>query len=211
MNLPDLRRDYDAGGLTEADAGDDPLTLFRRWLDEAIAAKLPEPNAMTLATVTAAGTPAARIVLLKAFDERGFTFFTNYDSRKGTELAANPHCALVFLWDELERQVRVEGTAAKTTEAESEAYFVTRPVGSKLGAWASEQSRVIASREVMEEQHRQLLAKYPDGNVPKPPNWGGYRVTPTAVEFWHGRPSRLHDRLRYTLVGGRWVRERLSP
>jgi pyridoxamine 5'-phosphate oxidase len=209
--IADMRKEYGASGLTEADAGTDPFALFRRWFDTAVAEDLFEPNAMTLATATPDGVPSARAVLLKALDDRGFTFFTNYDSRKGREMAANAHVALLFLWHPLERQVRVEGTAEVVTAAESDEYYVKRPLGSRLGAWASPQSEVIPDRAFLETQHAELTAKYPDGNVPRPPNWGGYRVIPTAIEFWQGRPSRLHDRIRFSLVNGKWVRERLAP
>jgi len=211
-SIADLRREYSAGGLTEAEAGTDPLSLFDRWFDQAKAAELSDPNAMTLATATADGFPSARAVLLKALDSRGFTFFTNYDSRKGREMADNPRVALVFLWHQLERQVRVEGTVEVVTSAESDAYFITRPLGSRLGAWASQQSEVIANREFLEARQAELMAKYPDGNVPRPPNWGGYRVLPTAIEFWQGRPSRLHDRVLFTRrADGSWAKVRLSP
>ena len=211
-SIADLRRDYGTGGLSEADAGDDPFALFRRWFDQALAAGLPEPNAFTLATSTPDGIPSARTVLLKILDDRGFTFFTNYDSRKGREMAANPRVALVFLWHQLERQVRVEGTVELVTPAESDAYFVNRPLGSRLGAWASAQSAVIPDRAHLERQHAELMAKYPDGNVPRPPHWGGYRVLPAVIEFWQGRPSRLHDRIAFTRrPDGRWRRERLAP
>jgi pyridoxamine 5'-phosphate oxidase len=211
-DIADLRREYSTNGLTEADAGADPFSLFRQWFEQARAAELWEPNAMTLATATPDGIPSARIVLLKALDNRGFTFFTNYDSRKGREMAANPRVALVFMWQQLERQVRVEGTIEKVTDAESDAYFITRPLGSRLGAWASAQSKVIPSREFLETQHAELMAKYPDGNVPRPPNWGGYRVLPTSIEFWQGRPSRLHDRILFTRRSdGSWNKVRLSP
>ena len=210
-NLADLRRDYSAHGLTAADAGDDPFALFHLWLNAAVAAELSDPNAMILATSTPDGTPSARAVLLKALDDRGFTFFTNYDSRKGHEIAANPRVALVFLWHQLERQVRVEGVAEVVSEAESDEYYVKRPLGSRLGAWASPQSAVIPDRAVLEQAHAELLAKYPDGNPPRPPNWGGYRVVPAAIEFWQGRLSRLHDRLRFTRTSSGWRRERLAP
>jgi pyridoxamine 5'-phosphate oxidase len=211
-SLADLRQNYSQGGLTEADAGDDPFALFLRWFDQTVTAGLPEPNAMTLATCTPDGKPSARVVLLKALDDRGFTFFTNYDSRKGDEIATNPRAALVFLWHQLERQVRVEGTVEKVTPAESDAYFANRPLGSRLGAWASPQSAVISGREFLERKHAELLARHPDGNVPRPPNWGGYRVIPVAVEFWQGRPSRLHDRIRFTRrPDGSWAKERLAP
>lgn len=211
-SLADLRREYSTGGLTEADAGQDPFDLFRRWFYQAKAAELTDPNAMILATAALDGAPSARAVLLKHLDDRGFTFFTNYDSRKGHEMAANPRVALVFLWHQLERQVRVEGTVELVTAKESDEYFATRPLGSRLGAWASRQSEVIPSREYLEQQHMALMLKHPDGNVPRPPNWGGYRVLPTAIEFWQGRPSRLHDRILFTrLADGTWEKVRLSP
>jgi pyridoxamine 5'-phosphate oxidase len=207
-----MRKEYAAGGLSEVDAGTDPFSLFHRWFGQAVAAGLHEPNAFVLATSTPEGTPSARLVLLKALDARGFTFFTNYDSRKGHEMAANPRVAIVFPWHALERQVRVEGTVEVVTAAESDDYFVNRPLGSRLGAWASAQSTVIPDRAYLEQRHAELMAQYPDGNVPRPANWGGYRVLPTVFEFWQGRPSRLHDRLRFTrLPDSCWSRERLSP
>jgi pyridoxamine 5'-phosphate oxidase len=206
-----VRDEYTRAGLTEADADENPIVQFNRWFDDAVAADLLHPNAMTLATVDEGGRPSARVVLLKGVDERGFVFFTNYDSRKGRELAANPIAALVFYWAALERQVRVDGTVAMVTDEESDEYFATRPYGSQIGAWASEQSAVIASREVLEARARELEARYADGNVPRPARWGGYRVAPVAIEFWQGRPNRLHDRLRYRLEGGAWTRDRLSP
>ena len=211
-SLADLRQEYSAGGLSEDDAGRDPFALFRRWLDQAIAADLPDPNAFTLATCTPDGWPSARAVLLKGLDERGFTFFTNYDSRKGRELAANPRAAMVFLWQAIERQVRVEGSVEVVTAEESDEYFAVRPLGSRLGAWASPQSAVISGREFLEQQHAELTARYPDGMVPRPPHWGGYRVIPHVIEFWQGRPSRLHDRIRFFLdAKSGWLRERLAP
>ncbi|MBM3979092.1 MAG: pyridoxamine 5'-phosphate oxidase [Planctomycetes bacterium] len=208
--LADLRKEYSLAGLTEADAGGDPFALFHRWLDQAVAAEISDPNAMILATVAPDGSPSARAVLLKALDPRGFTFFTNYDSRKGREMGANPKVALCFLWHQLERQVRVEGTVEIVSAAESDQYFVKRPLGSRLGAWASPQSAVIAGREVLEAAHAELTAKYPDG-PPRPPNWGGYRVLPTVIEFWQGRPSRLHDRIRFARTASGWARVRLAP
>jgi pyridoxamine 5'-phosphate oxidase len=198
-------------GLTEAEADPDPIRQFRTWFEEALDGGFHEPTAMTLATCTRAGVPSARIVLLKGFDERGFSFFTNYESRKGQELAENPRAALVFYWGELERQVRIEGTVERLLEAESDAYHATRPRGSQLGAWTSWQSEVIAGREVLDERLRELEARFADGPVPRPPHWGGYRLVPQVIEFWQGRPNRLHDRLRYRRDKGVWVRERLSP
>ncbi|HSQ55801.1 MAG TPA: pyridoxamine 5'-phosphate oxidase [Gemmata sp.] len=211
--LAHLRQEYSAGGLSEAEAGMDPFALFRTWFDQAFAAGLHEPNAMALATATTDGIPSVRLVLLKMLDDRGFTFFTNYDSRKAREMAANPRVALVFPWHALERQVQIEGTIEVVTPKESDAYYVTRPLGSRLGAWASAQSAVIPDRDFLERQHAALMAKYSDGNVPRPPNWGGYRVLPAIFEFWQGRPSRLHDRIRFTKLSSPpfWRRERLSP
>ena len=210
-SLADLRRDYTLAGLSEADAGRDPFALFHHWFDQASAANLLEPNAFTLATATPTGIPSARTVLLKLFDERGFCFFTNYNSRKGDEMAANPNVAMMFLWHELERQVRIEGRAEKTTAQESDDYYRQRPLGSRLGAWSSPQSEVIAERSVLEEQQKQLLARFANGEPPRPPHWGGYRIVPTVFEFWHGRPSRLHDRIRFRLVNKAWVVDRLAP
>ncbi|MCI0700121.1 MAG: pyridoxamine 5'-phosphate oxidase [Planctomycetia bacterium] len=209
--LADLRKDYSTGGLSEADAGDDPFALFHKWLGQALAAELTDPNAMILATCTPDGIPSARAVLLKALDDRGFTFFTNYDSRKGREMATNPRVALVFLWHQLERQVRVEGTVEIVTAEESDDYFAHRPLGSRLGSWASPQSAVIPDRAFLEARHAELMAKYPDGNPPRPANWGGYRVLPVSIEFWQGRPSRLHDRILFTRTPTGWKRQRLAP
>jgi len=211
-SLADLRQEYKQTILDEARVDSDPIRQFQTWLDQALTAQLPEPYAMTLATATPDGRPSARMVLLRGLDERGFAFFTNYDSRKGHELEANPFAALVFYWAELERQVRIEGRVGRTSAAESNAYFHGRPAGSKLGAWASRQSSVIAGRAVLEEQMRELERKYPDGNTPRPPIWGGYRLAHEVIEFWQGRPNRLHDRVRYRRSdGGIWVVDRLSP
>ncbi len=210
-DIADLRKEYDLAGLTEADAGSDPFALFRRWFDQAVSGNLSDPNAMILATATPDGAPSARAVLLKALDDRGFTFFTNYDSRKGEEMAANPRAALVFLWHPLERQIRIEGTVEVVTAAESDEYYVKRPLGSRLGAWASPQSAVISGREVLEQAHAELLARFADGNPPRPPNWGGYRVLPAVIEFWQGRRSRLHDRIRFARTATGWTRDRLAP
>ncbi|MFO0852071.1 MAG: pyridoxamine 5'-phosphate oxidase [Gemmataceae bacterium] len=209
--LTHMRQNYSLAGLSEADAGGDPFGLFHLWLAEALAVGLPEPNAFTLATATPDGHPSARVMLLKALDERGFTFFTNYGSRKGRELADNPRAAMAFLWLQLERQVRIEGRVEVVTPAESDEYFAVRPVESRLGAWASPQSTVIPDRPFLERKHAEFAANHPDGAVPRPPHWGGYRVLPEAIEFWQGRPSRLHDRIRFRKDAGRWVRERLAP
>ncbi|MBW4578188.1 MAG: pyridoxamine 5'-phosphate oxidase [Tildeniella nuda ZEHNDER 1965/U140] len=209
--LADLRHNYTLEQLNETDVDPDPIKQFQRWLDQAIAAELPEPNAMTLATATSNGIPSARIVLLKGLDERGFAFYTNYESRKGQELTENPQAVLVFLWTVLERQVRIEGRVETVAAAETEAYFQSRPLESRLGAWASNQSRVIASREVLEQRFAELKAMYADEKVPRPPHWGGYRVIPHQIEFWQGRTSRLHDRLRYRLEQDNWLLERLAP
>lgn len=211
MNIADLRRDYARQGLDEQQLDAHPLKQFAIWFKEVHDAGVLEPNAMTLATVDASGSPSARIVLLKGIEDRGITFFTNYDSRKGRELADNPHAAVVIYWAEVERQVRIEGTVEKTSREESEYYFHSRPYGSQLGAWVSQQSQPVASRQVLEQRMEELKRQHPEGHVPLPPFWGGYRLLPTSIEFWQGRPSRLHDRLHYLQRDGRWVVERLSP
>jgi pyridoxamine 5'-phosphate oxidase len=205
------RQEYERAVLTEADLAKDPVEQFRRWLDDAIAAQVPEPTAMVLATATPDGVPSARTVLLKGIDDQGFVFFTNYGSRKGQELAANGHCALVFLWKPLERQVTIMGTAVRVSREESEAYYMSRPRGSRLGAWASAQSEVIAGREVLDKRLAELETQYRDLGPPLPPFWGGFRVTPQEIEIWQGRVNRLHDRFRYTRSGRGWRVERLSP
>jgi pyridoxamine 5'-phosphate oxidase len=209
-DLAQLRVDYKRAALSERQAAADPYDQFARWLDEAVAAAVPEPNAMTLATVDASGRPATRIVLLKAVDARGLVFHTNYDSRKGRELAANPRVALLFFWAELERQVRVEGAATKVSAMESDAYFALRPHGSQLAAWASPQSTPIADRGWLERQFAAADARFATA-VPRPPNWGGVRVVPNRFEFWQGRASRLHDRLVWSRADTGWTIARLAP
>jgi len=210
MNIADLRQEYMRAGLSEAQAERDPLRQFERWFEDALRAKLPLPNAMTLATVTSSGAPSARIVLLKGLENGGFVFFTNYLSRKGQELQKNSNACLLLLWSDLERQVRIDGVVEKVTAAESDAYYATRPIGARLSAWASAQSTPVASRKVLEDSMEQ--AKREHGDKPaRPPHWGGYRVTPREIEFWQGRADRLHDRLVYRKAGNRWAIERLSP
>lgn len=209
MSVADLRQTYDKGVLLESQAAASPFDQFTLWFDQALAAAVPEPNAMTLATVDASGQPSARTVLIKNFDARGFVFFTNYDSRKGHDLAAEPRASLLFFWQPLERQVRIEGTVEKVSEAESDAYYESRPVGSRLGAWASPQSQPT-TRGALEANEHRYREQFGD-DPPRPPHWGGYRLVPHALEFWQGRPSRLHDRLRYRLTDGQWVIERLAP
>lgn len=212
--LSDLRREYAQGGLDEADLDPDPVSMFRRWMHDALRARLHEPNAFVLSTVSPDCAPASRIVLLKGLDERGFVFFTNYVSRKGSELAANPRCALLFPWHPLERQVRVEGEAVRLSEVENDAYFATRPRSSQLGAWASQQSAVVPSREALDELFVEASTRFGEQDVPRPEYWGGYCVKPVTVEFWQGRLGRMHDRLRYrrrTDDATGWVTERLAP
>lgn len=210
MNIATLRHDYRGESLNEADVAADPFQQFQRWFDEAVRAELPMVNAMTLATVSADDAPSARIVLLKGIDPNGFVFYTNYLSRKARELSANPRAALVFHWNDLEREVRIDGRVEKVTAAESDEYFASRPLGSRHAAIASPQSEVVASRAVLEARFDAAAAEHGDA-APRPAHWGGYRVLPSSIEFWQGRPSRLHDRLLYTRLGGRWTLSRLAP
>jgi pyridoxamine 5'-phosphate oxidase len=210
QDIAQLRKSYERAALDEAASHADPLQQFSAWMAEAVSSQLPEPNAMTLATVGADGRPSTRVVLIKGWDERGIVWYTNYASRKGRELGINPHAALQFHWVELERVVRIEGRVSQVSQAESDAYYASRPLDSRLGAWASPQSEVIASRAVLVANAARYGAQYVM-NPPRPPHWGGYRLLPDRWEFWQGRPSRLHDRLRYRLEDERWVRERLAP
>jgi len=213
LNIADLRRDYARAELTETDVDADPRLQFERWIAEAIKAALPEPTAMTLATADVAGRPSARIVLLKGASADGFVFFTNYQSRKGRELDMRPEAALLFHWIELERQVRIEGLVRKVPPAESDRYFASRPEPARIGAWASPQSRAIPDRAWLEREFAAAKLRFEqgEGGIPRPPHWGGYRLMPTAMEFWQGRPSRLHDRIRYERANGSWRIERLAP
>jgi len=212
MDLSTLREEYARGGLDVPDLAADPTAMFERWLGEAIAAGLHEPNAMVVATSTPDGTPSSRMVLLKGFDADGFVFFTNQASRKGEEIAANPRCALLFPWHPLERQVRVDGRAEALAQERVEAYFASRPRGARIGAWASHQSRPVASRAELAASYAKVQERFADAEeVPVPPEWGGYLVVPEAVEFWQGRPGRMHDRLVYSRDGEGWAVERLAP
>ncbi len=211
-NIADIRKDYQLQSLSEAEVAANPVQQFGKWWQDAVNSKIDEVNAMTLATVDAHGIPAARIVLLKGYDDNGFIFFTNYNSNKGNEIAANANACLVFFWKELERQVRITGTAEKITAEESIAYFNSRPDGSKIGAWASPQSLAVAGKAWLKETFDYYRERFKHGEIPKPPHWGGYRIKPFKVEFWQGRPSRMHDRILYTLqADGNWGIERLAP
>lgn len=212
LDIAALRHDYVAHGLRRADLAPDPIKQFGIWFGEAAAAQIRDVNAMTLATATADGAPSARIVLLKAISDRGFVFFTNYYSDKGRQLDANPRAALCLFWVQLERQIRIEGAVEKTSREEAEEYFRSRPLGSRLGAWTSSQSEVIANREALVTRLSEVATQYEGADVPLPPHWGGYRVRPTSIEFWQGRTNRLHDRFRYTReANDQWLIERLSP
>ena len=211
-NIAAIRRDYQMQSLLEKDVDANPFNQFNAWWDDALKSDLDEVNAMTLATASATGIPSARIVLLKSVSEEGFVFFTNYNSNKGKELEENPNACLVFFWKELERQIRITGKVKKVSAAESDEYFLSRPEGSRIGAWASPQSQVIASREIIEENTAKYEAEFAAGNIIRPPHWGGYIVMPEAFEFWQGRPNRLHDRIQYTIIKeGNWKIERLAP
>jgi pyridoxamine 5'-phosphate oxidase len=211
-SIADIRKDYQLQQLLETDVATDPFAQFERWWHDALKGEIDEVNAMTLATASREGIPSARIVLLKSVSEEGFVFFTNYDSRKGKELAENPKACLVFFWKELERQVRIHGSIEKVSAAESDAYFQSRPFGSRIGAWASPQSSVIGSREAIEANIEKYQQQFTEDNIQRPPHWGGYLVIPTEIEFWQGRPNRLHDRIRYVRAeAGGWTIERLAP
>ena len=212
MHSADIRKDYRLQTLDEAAVAADPIQQFGIWWQEALQSEIVEVNAMTLATANEQGVPSARIVLLKGYDERGFVFFSNYESKKAGDLQVNPMASLVFFWKELERQVRISGRVEKVTELESDQYFQSRPEGSRIGAWASPQSTVISSRQVIEEKVEALQASFEGKEIPRPLHWGGYRVVPSSIEFWQGRSSRLHDRIQYTLQSDdNWVIERLAP
>jgi pyridoxamine 5'-phosphate oxidase len=208
--IAQLRKNYTFGQLSETEVPHLPLPLFQLWFDQAVKAECPEPNSMTLATADKAGNPSARIVLLKGADENGFTFFTNYESQKGKELADRPQAALLFHWHELERQVRIKGNVERVSPEESDQYFHSRPPASRIGAWASPQSEAIPNREFLEEAEERFKSEFGD-TPPRPEHWGGYRLRPTEIEFWQGRPSRLHDRIHYKLDGSHWKISRLAP
>jgi pyridoxamine 5'-phosphate oxidase len=211
MNLTELRLSYTRAALLESTVDPDAVRQFSAWFDQALAADVPEPNAMSLATVNPEGIPNLRMVLLKGFDARGFVFYTNYASRKGCELESNPHAALLFYWPELERQVRINGLVSRVSDEESNAYFASRPRGHQIGAWASDQSAIIENRGAVDQRAESAASRFADRPVPRPPYWGGYRVVPEVVEFWQGRENRLHDRLEYVRLDGVWRIQRLSP
>jgi pyridoxamine 5'-phosphate oxidase len=211
VDASSLRKEYTSAGLDKAGVDPDPIVQFHEWFENAVEADLHEPNAMILATATTDGKPSARTVLLKGYDDRGFVFFTNYEGRKAGELEVNPTCALLFYWGELERQIRIEGRASRLSSEESDAYFAGRPRGSRLGAWASEQSHPVEDRSILEERVRALEAEYEGREIPRPPFWGGYRVEPDTIEFWQGRENRLHDRIVYHRSGRGWKIVRLQP
>ena len=211
MSIASIRKDYQLRSLSESDVHANPVLQFSQWWDEALNSTIDEVNAMTLSTITGAGRPSARIVLLKGFDENGFVFYTNYESDKAQQLDANPYASLVFFWKELERQVRIEGRCERVSPQESDDYYNSRPLGSKLGAWASPQSKVIESREILDKKAAALLEEYASGEVPRPSHWGGYRVVAETIEFWQGRSNRLHDRIKYSDQDGAWKIERLAP
>lgn len=211
-SIADLRKDYSSQSLLETDIEKNPFDQFEKWWTQAVNSQIEEPNAMTLATASADGMPSARIMLLKGFDKNGFVFFTNYKSYKAMHLEENPKACLVFFWKELERQVRITGLVKRVSEKESDDYFLSRPKGSQVGAWASSQSQVIESRDWLDKRYLELAEEFKEKELKRPPHWGGYRVTPVIIEFWQGRPSRLHDRIQYTLEeNGNWKIERLSP
>ena len=211
MDLFDLRNEYTSQPFDESDALSSPFELFDKWFHEAMESKIFEPNAMALATVGANGIPSVRMILLKSFNKNGFIFFSNYESRKGHQLKENHNAACVFYWEELERQVRIEGVVEKLSNEESDKYFETRPTGSRLGAWASPQSKIVESRQWLETKHNEFRNKFKHSEVPRPENWGGYKLIPHQIEFWQGRPNRLHDRIEYTFEGDSWKIRRLAP
>ena len=211
MNIRDIRQEYTLGGMDDSYLGANPIDLFDRWFREAVNAGINEPSAMALSTLGTDGYPQSRIVLLKGYGDEGFSFFTNYESQKGNALAQHPKASLLFFWPELQRQIRITGKVEKTSVEESEEYFRSRPRGSRLGAWTSEQSREIPSRKTLEERYEAFDLKFPEDDIPKPPHWGGYRLTPLTFEFWQGRESRLHDRISFRKENGKWRTARLAP